>query len=317
MTSLGRIIGLVHVFLLATVASEKLEFEGRKIVLIGGTQGMAMEAGKIIIARGGKVVFSSRSQNKVDGILQDLGQPETAFGLTCDAGKVEDIAKLLERANHSMGGIDGVVYGPTCMEAKYYSSFETLAEVGETIQAHRCQQLYNVENFLETVRLAIPYMKNQKDSAIVVISSSIGQVPTLGATYAAAKATADYYVRSLSLFLPKYKIRINSFAAGPHATSIFGVFGDEAAKAILKDLAWRTSIGRVGTSEEGGEVLAFMLSSRSSFMNGAILTSDGGANNMMVFSDALLPPEFRLVEPSPQRLKSLDSLSESAVKEEL
>lgn len=77
---------------------------------------MALEAGKLIIERGGKAVFSSRTQAKVDKVLKDIGVPERAFGAVCDAGKVEDISRLLQKAKELMGGVDALMYGPTSTE---------------------------------------------------------------------------------------------------------------------------------------------------------------------------------------------------------
>lgn len=85
-------------------------------------------------------------------------------------------------------------------------------------------------------------------------------------------------------------MRINAFAAGPHTTAIFDSFGD-AKESVLKDLAWRTALGRPGTAKEGGEMIAFMLSSRASNMTGEVLVSDGGSVNINVFSDQLYPEE--------------------------
>ena len=78
---------------------------------------------------------------------------------------------------------------------------------------------------------------------------------------------------------------------------VFNTFG-ENKDAIVKDVQWRIPLGRAGTSDEGGEVLAFMLSDRASFMTGEVLVSDGGSMNMQAFTDALCPPEDRLFEPS-------------------
>lgn len=173
-----------------SLASEK-EFEGRKIVLLGASAGMGRSAGELMVKRGAQVVFLSRTQSKLDKLLEELGNPPNAYGLTADGGSVKDIAAALEKSNELMGGIDGFMYGPTCTGEEGFMPLAVMLESDKFINSHKCQQLYNVENFLESVRLVLPYMKKSGKGSIVVISSIMGQIPALNAAYGAAKVNLE------------------------------------------------------------------------------------------------------------------------------
>ena len=189
---------VVFAGLLAKALAEEAEFEGRKIVLLGASAGMGRSAGELMVKRGAKVVFISRTQSKLDKLLKDLGNPPNAFGLTADAGSVEDIENVLKKSNELMGGIDGFMYGPTCTGENGFAPMSALFESGSFVETHKCQQLYNVENFVESVRLVVPYMKEAGKGSIVSISSIMGQIPSFNTAYGAAKVSL-YTSRSVSI----------------------------------------------------------------------------------------------------------------------
>lgn len=87
---------------------------------------------------------------------------------------------------------------------------------------------------------------------------------------------------------------------------MFESFGDDV-DGILKDLKWRIPMSRPGSSDEGGEMIAFLLSDRASFMTGEVLVSDGGTMNMRVMSDTFAPPGDRMFEPSTARAEACEA----------
>mmetsp|Transcript_6179 Transcript_6179/g.7071 ORF Transcript_6179/g.7071 Transcript_6179/m.7071 type:complete len:311 (-) Transcript_6179:52-984(-) len=278
-----KLLGFLSFLLLsaAFVAAEEGEFSGRKILLLGSSAGMAKEAGKFIASRGGKVVFSSRSQDKLDDLLKELGNPPNAFGITCDAYKLEEIESLVKKSAELMGGIDGFMYGPTHVDENFMVNLKSF-EDGLWAKLNRDQQKMNVEHFLESFRMVVPYLRKEKHSSVVAISSIIGRTPTkLSAPYGAAKATQDAWVKSLALAYANEGIRVNGFAAGFHKTALAG----SLPKPLLEEFDDRVPLGRGGTSEEGGEMLAFLLSKRSSYMTGQIVVSDGGVLLYNSFSE--------------------------------
>lgn len=288
------------------------EFEGRKILLLGSSTGMAREAGKLIVKRGGKVVFSSRTQAKLDVVLKDLGNPANAFGVTCDAGNTKDIERLVEESAKLMGGIDGFVYCPTYFGDDFMTDIRAVKDEGVLSSLNQKNQKMNVEQLLESVRLVMPHFLKEKSASFVAVSSIMGQIPSMRAPfYSAAKAAQDMYIKSLALAYARQNIRFNGFAAGVHLTEMV----DGLPEPMLKDLEGRVPMGRGGSSMEGGENIAYLLSERSSYTTGTILVSDGGLLAYKSMSDPTTSEDDTLMFPQ-NYVKGVREAC-SAMKEEL
>jgi len=107
-------------------------------------------------------------------------------------------------------------------------------------------------------------------SSIVIITSTEGFIGSFGASaYAATKAAIHNLVKSLANNLGPKNIRINAIAAG----WIGGVMDTDEIFNMSRRI---TPLGRLGSSEEIAAVTYFLLSNESSFVNGTVITADGG-----------------------------------------
>ncbi|MDO8557323.1 MAG: SDR family oxidoreductase [Candidatus Jorgensenbacteria bacterium] len=111
----------------------------------------------------------------------------------------------------------------------------------------------------------------EKDASIVNISSTDGMIGSFsGMAYSASKAALINITQSLANILAPKKIRTNAIAPG----WIGGGMG--APKELLKEVASLNPLKRVGTYEEIAQVVSFLLSDKSSYINGTTITVDGG-----------------------------------------
>ena len=108
------------------------------------------------------------------------------------------------------------------------------------------------------------------DSAIVIITSTEGFIGSFGASaYAATKAAIHNLVKSLANNFGSRSIRINAIAAG----WIGGVMDTDEVFNMSRRI---TPLSRLGTPEEIAAVTDFLLSEEASFVNGTVITADGG-----------------------------------------
>ena len=124
------------------------------------------------------------------------------------------------------------------------------------------------------------------NGSIVNISSTDAYYGGIsGAGYAASKAALNSLTMSLANILSPRRIRSNAIAIG-WAGSGMGAPGD-VIKMIEKD----NLLGRVGKYEEVAELVEFLLSDKSSYINGSIINFDGGDTS----SNSFLAEEARLL----------------------
>jgi len=124
--------------------------------------------------------------------------------------------------------------------------------------------------------------KMKTGSSIVIITSTEGFRGSYGASaYAATKAAIHNLVKTLANNLGKREIRINALPAG-------WIGGEMDTDEIFNKSRNLTPLGRLGADEEIANVACFLLSEKSSFVNGTTLVADGG----YLCSDPLSQYEF-------------------------
>jgi 3-oxoacyl-[acyl-carrier protein] reductase len=128
----------------------------------------------------------------------------------------------------------------------------------------------NLQTAYNATKGALPGMVERGWGRIVMVSSVTGPVATtVGSTgYAAAKAGMDGLMRGLAIEVARNGVTVNSVLPGWIAT------GSQTEPEHVAGL--HTPVGRSGTPEEVGELIAFLASDRASYVTGQALVIDGG-----------------------------------------
>jgi 3-oxoacyl-[acyl-carrier protein] reductase len=133
-------------------------------------------------------------------------------------------------------------------------------------------------------RLAVPHMCARGGGVILMIASIFGREAGGRMTYNAVKAAEISLAKSLAQQLAPHNIRVNSVAPG----SILFPGGSwwkrqQADPAGIADFVRRElPFGRFGRPEEVADVVAFLASSRASWISGACVTVDGGQSRSLI-----------------------------------
>lgn len=241
-------------------------FEGKRILITGGTSGMGFAAAKMIVEEGGEVAVTGMSQDHLNEAGRTL--PPTSLVLRNDASDPAAADELAEKVAN-MGGVDGLWLNAGY--AKFGPNSENSAEMFD--------DMFNTNvrgPVLQYAKLA----EHVNDGGSVLLTSSVapylGQAQ--GAIYAATKAADLALSRSWARDLAPRGIRVNSIAPGPIETNFFGGLGldEDAKKQMTEQIKSQVPLGRFGSADEVAQVAVFLLSDHASYVTGSEYFVDGG-----------------------------------------
>jgi NAD(P)-dependent dehydrogenase (short-subunit alcohol dehydrogenase family) len=250
------------------------EFDGKRVLVTGGTKGMGEAIVRRLAAGGATVATTARSP------LPE-GQAPHLF-VQADISTPEGVTQVIGEVMAALGGIDMLVNNVGGSSAP---SGGVLALADEDWQA-----AINA-NLFAAVRLdrgLLPGMLKRKSGVILHISSIQRRLPLFEATlaYAAAKAALTTYSKGLSKEVGPQGVRVNTVAPGFIETSAAhalivrmaekaGTHEDTARQGLMDSLGG-IPIGRPGRAEEVAELVAFLVSDRAASIHGSEYVIDGG-----------------------------------------
>ena len=247
--------------------------EGKTIIVTGGGSGLGKAMTKYFMELGAKVVITSRNLEKLKKTAEEL-EAETngkCLALQCDVRHYEEVENMIDQAHESFGEIDillnnaaGNFISPT--ERLSANAFDTIIDI----------VLKGSKNC--TLALGKHWIKEkQKNKTVLNIVTTYSWT---GSAYVVPSATAKAGVlamtRSLAVEWAKYGIRFNAIAPGPFPTK--GAW-DRLLPGELKekfDLAKKVPLKRVGEHQELANLAAYLVSDFAQYLNGEVITIDGG-----------------------------------------
>jgi len=177
------------------------------VLISGGSAGIGLEIAKLFSAKGNKVIITGRTKERLDKALQLL---PNAIGIQSDVSNQSDTNDLVEKIKAAYPDVNILINNAGA------ASVYNLATENVNAAAKAEEEVFT--NYLSIIRLnekLLPLLKQQKEAAIVNVSSVVAYVPGSLATYSASKAALHSYTQSLRIALEKIYSSVKVFELMP------------------------------------------------------------------------------------------------------
>lgn len=239
-------------------------FEGKNILITGGTRGIGLAGAQQIANEGGTVIITGQNQARVDALRAQFPAPHVV--LQNDAADPQAAHSLAAEVKR-VGQLDGVWLN---------AGYADMAAITK-IDAPFFDQMMNTNVRGPILQLAqLEPLLNEGASVVVTASTAAYEGSAQVSVYAATKGAIISLVRCWASELAPRGIRVNALVPGPIDTEFRAFLGTEQQATFERAVLATTALGRAGSAEEAAAVGLFLLSSASTYVTGSQYSVDGG-----------------------------------------
>ncbi len=242
------------------ISYEKM-FEGKSVLVTGGTSGIGLEIAKKFLSLGAKVTITGRNIDKLNAIKKEI-QNESLFVTEWDISSTNIIDEKVDEIIEKMGKIDILINNSGIYAPNNF--FNTDEKLFDEIMNTNLKGL-----FFTSKKIAEYFIKNSIKGKIINISS-VRSIQGGAEPYGISKWGVRGLTQGLARDLAKYGIVVNAVAPGITATGINGI--------NIQNNAFTSSSldNRVAIPQEIAEIVIFLSSSASNHIIGQTIVCDGG-----------------------------------------
>ncbi|GBF20414.1 MULTISPECIES: glucose 1-dehydrogenase [Arenibacter] len=252
-----------------TSVKQKFNLKNKVAIVTGASKGIGESIARGLAEYGAKVVISSRNQEAVDQVANNLKKEGyDALGIACHVGDEDQLKKLVEETMNAYGGVDILVnnaatnpfYGP--LDTMENALFDKIMDINAKAPFHLANLCY-------------PIMKKSGGGSIINIASVEGMKPSVGlGLYSVSKAALIMLTKSQAVEWGKFGIRSNAICPGLIKTKFSSALWQN--EKILDQVTRHLPAGRMAVPDEMAGLASFLASDASSYCTGSVFTADGG-----------------------------------------
>jgi L-fucose dehydrogenase len=249
-----------------------LQLSDKIIIVTGGAKGIGEGIVQVLANEGAIPVIIGRNEDDNNKLLNEItGKRQRAFQVVAELTDPNECKKAVDAVVAKFNRIDGVVNnagvndGVGLENGSYEKFIESL---------HK-----NLVHYYLVVHHALPQLKESKGSVLNITSKTAETGQGHTSAYAASNGGRNALTREWAVELLKYGIRVNAVVVAECFTPLY----ERWIKTLpnpeekLKEITSKIPLGnRMTTAEEIANMVAFLLSERSSHTTGQIVHVDGG-----------------------------------------
>lgn len=254
------------------MGTERLNFEGRVVVVTGVGSGIGAAIADCFAACGATVVGLERDADKLNCSAKRIAQAGGRLhAILADVSSAEDVTKAFSEIDARFPAIDVLVNN---VGVEFYREF-----VDITAEDWERQIAVNLRSVFLCCSRTVPGMI-QRGGGCIINTASVQAFATTGQTapYAAAKAGVLGLTRDMARDLGPHNIRVNGICPGCIETPMMdrSLRRDADPGAAKRKMASAIPLRRLGKPQEIAQVVLFLASDLASYISGVGLLVDGG-----------------------------------------
>lgn len=235
-------------------------------VITGASRGIGAAAACALARAGHRVIINYKSS---DEKAKELADKINSFGeahiFKADISVADDVKKMFEYVEENFGGTDILINNAGVCHIGVFQLM-TESEIDRVLDT-------DLKGAVMASKYALPSMIRKKSGVIVNVSSMWGEVgASCEVVYSAAKAGIIGFTKALSKEVGESGIRVNCISPGVVMTDMNMTLDG----GTLDELKTEIPLKRLGTPDEIAAAILFLTSDDASYLNGVVLSANGG-----------------------------------------
>ena len=251
-----------------------MDLKNKVSLVTGAGQGIGEGIAKVLASHGSKVMIVDLNKKSAEEVAREINSlyPHSAAFFEADLTDSKAINSMIDATLSTFKKIDCICNNAAASKGLGPVEDYSLEDVQSTLDL-------TFTSLWKCLQVEVKSLKKQSIPASIVNISSNSAIKgyAFNSIYAASKAAVNNLTQSVAKEVARNGIRVNAVSPGTINTPGVKQYFESEPKA--KEMLEKSSLlRRIGEPEEIGELVSFLLSDRSSFITGQVISVDGGSS---------------------------------------